>query len=66
MKSQDKVLKLFPNAFVERGDFGRSTPKFRVTIKPGRYAYGRLKSWAWVAALESIQEDNELSKGAQP
>jgi hypothetical protein len=60
MTSEEKVKKLWPGARIERED-GR---RWRVTIKPGRYTYGIQKRWAWREALDSITQDDELSKGA--
>lgn len=66
MTSEQKVKKLWPAAKIERGNWGAYAPKFRVTIAPGRYTYGRMKSWAWAAAWDSIIQDEELSRGAAP
>lgn len=65
MKAEDKVKRMFPEAFLTEGYWGAYIPKYRVTIMDGRYAYGRMKSWAWTSALESIQEDEELTKAAR-
>ncbi len=65
MTSEQMVKMLFPDATIgkEQSGYGRDG-QFKVTIKPGRYAYGRMKSWAWKSALESIQQDKELMGGA--
>lgn len=67
MTSEQKVKRVWPDAKIQ--DLGPKygmRPRFRVIIKPGRYAYGRMKSWAWKSAWESIVQDEELCKGAQP
>jgi hypothetical protein len=69
MTSEQKVKRLWPDAKIEdmgRDDGARPRPRFRVTITPGRYAYGRMKSWAWTSAWIGITQDEELSKGAGP
>lgn len=69
MRAQEKVLALFPEAYITRealNGWRSHAYHYRVTIKPGRYAYGRMKSWAWKSAYNSITQDAELSKGAHP
>ena len=60
MKYEQRVKKLVPGAFLEDSTLRRE--RFCVTIKPGRYAYGRMKSWAWKNAYESIIQDSEFLK----
>ena len=63
MTSEEKVKQLWPDATMDRVEVKWGVHNFRVTIKPGRYAYGRTKPQAWKAAWESITQDEELSKG---
>ena len=63
MTSEQKMRKYFPGAEIDKMNIasgGRVANHYRVTIMPGRYAYGRMKSWAWKSAWESIIQDIEL------
>jgi hypothetical protein len=64
MTSEEKVKQLWPEAMIQRvclGGWRSKRFQFMVTIKPGRFTYGRMKKWAWKSAWDSITQDEELS-----
>ena len=64
MSMESEVKRLWPAATIEDGWNIGGRRYFRVTIKPGRYAYGIQKRWAWRSAWDAITQDEELCKGA--
>jgi hypothetical protein len=65
MTSEQKVRQVWPNATIEWNERANGGC-WMVTLKPGRYCFGRQKTWAWRNAWDSITQDDELCHGAPP